>query len=301
MLHLTNGVSLSGHANKWGNWQVVRKEMFVKLLFCHHCVRSDTRREWKQDAFAPERRGTSSRTRLTLSGRAEDGKHSECGVASFLSWILYTQYVLLLPTPKTDLFSPCLQSMRWTTLTWWIPLEPHSNTLFSKNMIQLPVVNSKLRWPKSQRHGLLGFFLLSLTVCVIRPRKFMARQSYFSEKSSSFTSAILNTAFRQVSSLRELVRQPVTFSAYFAIANFVGREGDALTETAKYLWVCSCNTCILASPKFSTLLPLTCHRMSAMVWEPFPKQAEHLRFAGFPRWEGKRFTNRSQFCREDLI
>lgn len=121
MLHLTSGVSLSGHANKWGNWQVVRKEMFVKLLFCHHCVRSDTRREWKQDAFAPERRGTSSRTRLTLSGRAKDGKHSECGVASFLSWILYTQYVPLLPTPKTDLFSPCLQSMRWTTLTWRTP------------------------------------------------------------------------------------------------------------------------------------------------------------------------------------
>lgn len=215
--------------------------------------------------------------------------------------ILYTQCVLLLPTPKTDLFSTCLRFMRWPTLTWWIPLEPHSDTLFSKNMIQLTAVNSKLRWPKSQKQALLGFFLLSLTVCVIRPRKFMARQSYFSDKSSSFTSAILNTAFRQVSLLRELARQPVTFSAYFAIANCGRREGDALTETAKYLWVCSCNTCILASPKFSTSLLLTCHRMSAMVWEPFPKQAEHLRSAGFPRREGKRFANKSQFCGEDFI
>ena len=64
---------------------MVRKERFVKLLFCHHCARSDIGREWKENAFAPERRGASSRTCLTLSGRAHDAKHSECGVASFLS------------------------------------------------------------------------------------------------------------------------------------------------------------------------------------------------------------------------
>lgn len=55
-------------------------------------------------------------------------------------------------------------------------------------------------------------------VCLLKPCKFRARQSYLSEKSSSLTSAILKTMLRQVRSLLELRRQLVTFNAYFVIA-----------------------------------------------------------------------------------
>lgn len=107
-----------------------------------------------------------------------------------------------MPTPRTNLFSSCLlQFVRWSILlSWWIFLQPHTNTLFSKNMISAYSWYSKLKWLESQKHALLGFFLLSVTVCVMKPWKFMARQSYFDVKSSSFISSIFKTVFRQVSS-----------------------------------------------------------------------------------------------------
>ena len=107
-----------------------------------------------------------------------------------------------MPTPKTNLFSPCLlQFVRWSILlSWWVFRQPLANTLFSENIISAYSWYSKLKWLQSQKHVLLGFFLLSVTVCVMKPWKFMARQSYFHVKSSSLTSSIFKTALWQVSS-----------------------------------------------------------------------------------------------------
>lgn len=109
----------------------------------------------------------------------------------------------------------------------------------------------KFRWPKSQKHSLLGFFLLSLMVCLLKPCKFRARQSYRSNKSSSFTSAILKTVFTQASPLLKL-------------------------------WFCPSSCWILGSLKSVILFPLSCHWTVAKNWAPFPKQAEQVRFVFSP-------------------